>query len=109
MRVMQGEVFDVAVDIRKSSSTFRQSVGETLAAENKNQLWIPEGFAHGHLMLSDTAEFLHKTTDYYRPVSERMIRWNDPSIEIEWPFNDEPILAKKDQDASFIANAEVFA
>ncbi len=98
VRVVQGEVFDVAVDIRKDSPTFGQWVGEILSAENKRQLWIPEGFAHGFVTLSDTAEFLYKTTDYYAPEYEKGIAWNDPSINIEWPIIEELTLSPKDQN-----------
>jgi len=108
VRVVQGEVFDVAVDIRKSSSTFGQWVGETLTAENKKQLWIPEGFAHGFITLSATAEFLYATTQYYAPECERCIAWDDPTIGIDWPTNIEPLLSAKDQQGFLIQNAEVF-
>jgi dTDP-4-dehydrorhamnose 3,5-epimerase len=97
VRVVQGEVFDVAVDIRKDSPTFGQWVGEILSAENKRQLWIPEGFAHGFITLSDTTEFLYKTTDYYAPEYERCIMWNDTDIGINWPLNQTPKLSTKDQ------------
>lgn len=109
VRVVAGEVLDVAVDIRKTSSTFGQWVGITLSAENKRQLWIPEGFAHGFLVLSDSAEFLYKTTDYWRKDLERSIAWDDPSIGIEWPAGFSPVLSDKDQCASSLADAEVFA
>ena len=105
VRVIQGEVFDVVVDIRKSSPTFGQWVGDILSADNKKQLWMPEGFAHGFLVLSDTAEFLYKTTDYYAPEFERSIIWNDPDIAIKWPINGEPILSLKDQQAKTLAKA----
>ncbi|MFL1544877.1 dTDP-4-dehydrorhamnose 3,5-epimerase [Pseudomonas sp. O39] len=108
VRVVQGEVFDVAVDIRRSSATFGKWVGTYLSAENKHQLWVPEGFAHGFVVLSETAEFLYKTTDYYAPEYERSIRWNDPSLAIDWPFEGDVILAAKDASAKFIADAEVF-
>lgn len=97
VRVVQGEVFDVAVDIRKSSLTFGLWVGAKLSAENKQQMWIPEGFAHGFVTLSDTAEFLYKTTDYYSPEHERCIIWNDPDLEINWCNIETPILSNKDQ------------
>jgi dTDP-4-dehydrorhamnose 3,5-epimerase len=109
VRVVQGEVFDVAVDIRKNSPTFGQWVGEILSAENKRMLWIPEGFAHGFVVLSDTAEFLYKTTDYWAPEFERSIAWNDPAINIQWPLHGEPTLSAKDQQAQRLAEAEHFA
>ena len=96
VRVIAGEVFDVAVDIRQESPTFGQWVGEVLSAENKRQMWIPTGFAHGFLVLSDSAEFLYKTTDYYAPEYERCILWNDPDLRIAWPITGEPVLAAKD-------------
>jgi dTDP-4-dehydrorhamnose 3,5-epimerase len=97
VRVVQGEVFDVAVDIRKDSPTFGQWVGVILSAENKRQLWIPAGFAHGFITLSESAEFLYKTTDYYAPEYERCIAWNDPEIGINWPLDQTPVLSDKDQ------------
>ena len=97
VRVVQGAVFDVAVDIRKSSPTFGQWVGEILSAENKRQMWVPEGFAHGFVVLSDTAECLYKTTNYYAPEHERCIVWNDPAIALQWPIDGEPVLSAKDQ------------
>ena len=109
VRVVQGEVFDVAVDIRKSSATFGKWVGEVLSADNKKQLWVPEGFAHGFVVLSESAEFLYKTTDYYAPEHERSIVWNDLAIDIKWPINGEPILSAKDQQAKTLATAEHFA
>uniref|UniRef100_UPI003341A201 dTDP-4-dehydrorhamnose 3,5-epimerase n=1 Tax=Castellaniella defragrans TaxID=75697 RepID=UPI003341A201 len=109
VRVVVGEVFDVAVDIRKNSPSFGKWVGERLSAENKKQLWVPEGFAHGFVVLSDTAEFLYKTTDYYAPRFERGISWRDPAIGIEWPFAGEPLLSDKDKAAILLVNAEVFA
>ncbi len=108
VRVVEGEVFDVALDIRKSSPTFGQWVGEFLSAENKRMMWVPEGFAHGFIVLSEVAEFLYKTTDYYAPAYERSIIWNDPAIGIQWPVNDEPILSSKDQQAHTLATAEYF-
>lgn len=105
VRVVQGEVFDVVVDIRKSSPTFGQWVGELLSADNRRQLWIPEGFAHGFVTLSETAEFLYKTTDYYAPELERCIRWNDPVIGIKWPIDGNPVLSVKDQQAKPLAEA----
>jgi len=108
VRVVQGEVFDVAVDIRKGSPTFGRWVGEVLSADNNKQLWVPEGFAHGFLVLSDTAEFLYKTTNYYAPEFERSIIWSDPDIAIKWPLDVEPILSVKDQQAKTLATAEQF-
>ncbi|WP_260674651.1 dTDP-4-dehydrorhamnose 3,5-epimerase [Comamonas aquatica] len=109
VRVVQGEVFDVAVDLRKSSKTFGQWVGEILSAENKRQLWIPEGFAHGFIVLSETAEFLYKTTDYYAPAHERCLLWNDATLQIEWPQGILPTLSVKDAQGKAFAEAEVFA
>lgn len=108
VRVVQGEVFDVAVDIRKNSPTFGQWIGEILSAENKKQLWVPEGFAHGFVTLSETAEFLYKTTNVYAPTHERSILWNDPDLAIDWQFADEPLLSGKDQQAIRFKDAEVF-
>ena len=96
VRVVQGEVFDVAVDIRKGSKTFGLWVGQILSAENKKQLWVPPGLAHGFVVLSDTAEFLYKTTDYYAPAHERCIAWNDPDLAIDWQMQGEPLLSAKD-------------
>jgi len=109
IRVVAGEVFDVAVDIRKSSPTFGRWVGEILSAKNKRQLWVPEGFAHGFLTLSETAEFLYKTTNYYSPQFERCIAWDDKSLKIDWPIQGEPNLSKKDSQGSSLELAEVFA
>ncbi len=109
VRVVQGTVFDVAVDIRKDSPNFGQHVAMELSAENKRMLWIPEGFAHGFVVVSDTAEFLYKTTDYYAPEFERSIAWNDPAIGIQWPIQGEPALSAKDQQAKLLAEAEYFA
>ena len=108
VRVVQGEVFDVAVDIRRSSPTFGKWVGAVLSAENKNQLWIPPGFAHGFVTLSETAEFLYKTTDFYSPSSERCIAWDDLAIGIEWPIDSTPSLSGKDQLGLALADAELF-
>ncbi len=108
VRVVLGAVFDVAVDIRKSSPTFGQWVGEILTAENKNQLWIPEGFAHGFLTLSDTAEFLYKTTNYYAPEYERSILWSDPTLDIDWGTNCEPIISSKDMQGQLLEHSEKF-
>lgn len=108
VHVVQGEVFDVTVDLRKNSKTFGQWVGEILSAENKRQLWIPEGFAHGFVVLSDTAEFLYKTTDYYAPAHERCILWNDATLAIQWPAGIQPILSAKDAQGEPFIEAEVF-
>ncbi|NCP64763.1 MAG: dTDP-4-dehydrorhamnose 3,5-epimerase [Paraglaciecola sp.] len=111
VRVVQGSVFDVAVDLRRSSSTFGQWFGLELSAANQRQLWVPEGFAHGFYVLSDTAEFVYKCTDYYHPQSEISISWNDPSIAINWPLvNDQlPNLSAKDQHATAFVDAPTFA
>ena len=108
VRVVQGEVFDVAVDLRKHSKTFGQWVGIHLSAENKKQFWVPAGFAHGFVVLSETAEFLYKTTDYYAPQFERSIRWNDPKLAISWPISNDPLLSAKDANGTFFDDAEVF-
>ena len=108
VRVVQGAVFDVAVDIRKSSPNFGKWVGATLSADNKQQLWIPPGFAHGFVTLTDTAEFLYKTTDFYAPQCERSIAWNDSSIGIDWHYDAEPQLSAKDLLSAAFAVAEVF-
>ncbi|WP_395402526.1 dTDP-4-dehydrorhamnose 3,5-epimerase [Pseudoduganella sp. UC29_106] len=108
VRVTAGSVFDVAVDLRKSSPTFGKWFGIELSAENKRQLWIPPGFAHGFLVTSDAAEFLYKTTDYYAPQHERAILWNDPAIGIEWPLQGEPLLSGKDQKGALLAEADAF-
>lgn len=108
VRVVQGEVFDVAVDIRKDSPTFGQWIGEILSAENRKQLWVPEGFAHGFVTLSETAEFLYKTTNTYAPNHERSILWNDPDLAIDWQFQGEPLLSGKDQKAPFFKDADLF-
>ncbi|GAB7527802.1 dTDP-4-dehydrorhamnose 3,5-epimerase [Pseudomonas sp. 3A(2025)] len=108
VRVVQGEVFDVAVDIRRSSPTFGKWVGAVLSAQNNNQLWIPPGFAHGFITLSDTAEFLYKTTDFYSTQSERCIAWNDPEIGIEWPLDCAPQLSGKDQLGVALKDADLF-
>jgi dTDP-4-dehydrorhamnose 3,5-epimerase len=108
VRVAAGEVFDVAVDLRTSSPTFGKWVGEILSAENKRQLWVPEGFAHGFVVLSESAEFLYKTTDYYAPEFERSILWNDPAIGIRWPIDGEPQLSAKDTQGLTLDRAETF-
>lgn len=109
VRVVQGTVFDVAVDIRKSSPTFGLWVGEVLSAENKRQMWVPEGFAHGFVVISETAEFLYKTTDYYAPQHERCIAWNDSTLKVDWPIEKQPSLSGKDEQGQSFINAEVFA
>jgi dTDP-4-dehydrorhamnose 3,5-epimerase len=109
VRVIAGEAFDVAVDIRKSSPTFGKWVGVMLSAENKRLLWIPQGFAHGFVVLSESAEFLYKATDYYAPQHERSIVWNDPELAIDWPLQGEPILSQKDLKGKFLRDAETFA
>ena len=109
VRVVTGEVFDVAVDLRKHSPTFGRWTGITLSAESKLMLWIPKGFAHGFLVLSEFADFLYKTTDYYAPEHERCIIWNDPDIGISWPLTSEPTLAAKDKSGKRLAEVEVFA
>lgn len=108
VRVVSGSVFDVAVDIRKGSQTFGQWVGEILSAENKKQLWVPEGFAHGFVVLSESAEFLYKTTDYWSPEHERCIAWNDPTLAIGWPVSGTPSVSAKDAQGMAFAQAEVF-
>ncbi|ANF87599.1 dTDP-4-dehydrorhamnose 3,5-epimerase [Pseudomonas antarctica] len=108
VRVVSGEIFDVAVDIRKGSATFGQWVGEVLSAENKRQLWIPEGFAHGFVVLSESAELLYKSTDYYAPAHERCLAWDDPSLAIKWPIDGTPTLSEKDTKGQLLSAAEVF-
>lgn len=109
VRVVSGEIYDVAVDIRRNSATFGQWVGVTLSAENKRQLWVPGGFAHGFYVLSESADVLYKTTDYYSTHHERSILWNDPKLAIDWPLLEStPVLSAKDQQASHFAVAEVF-
>lgn len=109
VRVARGSVFDVAVDIRKGSPTFGQWVGVELSEDNHRQLWVPPGFAHGFLGLSDSDQFLYKTTDYYAPEHERCIAWNDPKIGIQWPSDVTPQLSAKDVAGQFFISAEVFA
>lgn len=110
VRVSAGEVYDVAVDVRRSSPNFGKWVGVHLSAENKRQLWVPEGFAHGFLVLSEYAEFLYKTTDYYAPAHERCIRWDDASLAIDWPLHElTPQLSAKDQQGLSLQDAETFA
>ena len=108
VRVTQGEVFDVAVDLRKSSPNFGKWEGVVLSADNKRQLWVPPGFAHGFVVTSDSAEFLYKTTDYYHPEFERSLLWSDPTVGIQWPVGITPLLAAKDAAATLLGNAEVF-
>jgi dTDP-4-dehydrorhamnose 3,5-epimerase len=110
VRVVVGEVFDVAVDLRRSSPNFGRWVGVHLSADNRRQLWVPAGFGHGFLVLSESAEFLYKTTDYYAPAHERCIAWDDPDLAIEWPLSmiGAPILSAKDAAGSRLANAEVY-
>jgi len=109
VRVVQGEVFDVAVDLRQSSPTFGQWVGVHLSADNHRQLWVPPGFAHGFVVLSDSAEFLYKTTDYWFPEHERSLLWNDPAVGIDWPHDGLPQLAAKDAAGRLLADADLFA
>ena len=109
VRVVAGEVYDVVVDIRRSSPTFGKWYGLHMSAENKKMLWIPEGFAHGFVVLSECAEFLYKTTDYWAPEHERCIRWNDPDLAIDWQISGEPVLSAKDQAGTSFRDAEVFA
>ena len=109
VRVIAGEVFDVAVDIRKGSPTFGQWVGEILSGENKKQLWVPAGFAHGFVTLSESAELLYKVTHYYAPAHERCIAWNDPAINIEWKIDMPPFLSAKDALGITLAQAELFS
>jgi dTDP-4-dehydrorhamnose 3,5-epimerase len=108
VRAVVGEVFDVAVDIRRSSPSFGQWFGAVLSAENKRQMWIPPGFAHGFCVTSDVAEFLYLTTEYYAPEHERCIRWNDPDLDIRWPLTAEPNVSAKDRDGRFFKEADLF-
>ncbi|KVW02435.1 dTDP-4-dehydrorhamnose 3,5-epimerase [Burkholderia cepacia] len=108
VRVVEGEVFDVAVDVRRSSPNFGKWVGVTLSADNHRQLWVPPGFAHGFLVVSESAQFLYKTTDYWFPEHERSIVWNDPDIGIAWPLDGEPLLAVKDAAGMRLMDAELF-
>ena len=109
VRVVRGRIFDVAVDLRKSKPTFGQWVGRELREDNHRQLWIPPGFAHGFLVLSEIADVLYKTTDYYAPENERCLIWNDPEVGIKWPLDGEPVLSPKDHLGLSLANAEGFA
>jgi len=108
VRVVAGEIFDVAVDVRRSSPTFGQWVGMTLSAENKRMAWVPPGFAHGFYVLSETAEVLYKASDYYAPQHERSLLWNDPALGIEWPLSGEPLLSDKDRKGIPLNEAEVY-
>ena len=109
VRVVAGEVYDVVVDLRRSSPTFGRWVGERLSADNHRMMWVPEGFAHGFLVLSERAEFLYKTTDYYAPEHERRLLWNDPALGIAWPLEGAPQLKAKDAEGAPLARAETFA
>ena len=109
VRVVRGSVFDVAVDVRRSSPNFGHWVGVELSEDNNRQLWVPPGFAHGFLVLSASADFLYKTTDYYAPEHERSVLWNDPAIGIDWPLLGEPLLSGKDKAGVLLKDAEVFA
>ncbi|RYF08662.1 MAG: dTDP-4-dehydrorhamnose 3,5-epimerase [Comamonadaceae bacterium] len=109
VRVVRGAVFDVAVDLRRASATFGQWVGAELTEDNQHQLWVPPGFAHGFVVLSDSADFLYKTTDYYAPQYERCIAWNDPDLAIDWRLDGEPSLSAKDAQGVALAAAEIFA
>jgi dTDP-4-dehydrorhamnose 3,5-epimerase len=108
VRVVAGEVFDVAVDLRRASPTFGRWVGERLSARDKRMLWIPEGFAHGFLVLSETAEFVYKTTEYYVPELDRSLLWNDPAVGVRWPMAGEPLLKPRDAQAPTLERAETF-
>mgnify|MGYP003604418352 CR=1 FL=1 len=108
VRVTAGEVLDVAVDIRRSSAHFGQWVAVRLSAQNHRQLWVPEGFAHGFVVLSEVAEFLYKTTDYYNPQAERCLRWDDPTLAIDWQLNEAPQLSAKDQAGQWLRDADLF-
>jgi len=108
LRCTAGEIFDVAVDIRRSSPTFGRWVGARLSGENKRQLWVPAGFAHGFLVLSDSADLLYKTTDYYAPEFDRCIGWNDPDLNIQWPLDGEPLLSDKDRQGRYFRDADLY-
>jgi dTDP-4-dehydrorhamnose 3,5-epimerase len=108
VRVVAGEVYDVAVDLRRSSPTFGRWVGERLSAANRRMMWVPEGFAHGFVVVSESAEFLYKTTDYYAPEHERTLLWNDPAIAVAWPLAGEPVLKPKDAQGAPLAQAQAF-
>ncbi|WP_280564594.1 dTDP-4-dehydrorhamnose 3,5-epimerase [Chromohalobacter sp. 48-RD10] len=108
VRVTRGEVFDVAVDLRKSSPTFGQWVGEVLTEKNQHQLWVPPGFAHGFYVMSDTADFQYKCTDFYAPKHERSIRWDDSTLAIDWPITADPLVSDKDRQGTWFKQAECF-
>ena len=110
VRVVQGAVFDVAVDMRKDSATFGQWVGEVLSAENKKQLWVPEGFAHGFYVMTESAEFVYKCTDYYAPEFDRSLKWDDADVGIDWPLVDgkQPLVSEKDENGKSFAEADTF-
>ncbi|MCS4534149.1 dTDP-4-dehydrorhamnose 3,5-epimerase [Neisseria montereyensis] len=108
VRVVAGSIFDVAVDLRRTSPTFKHWVGVELSAENKRQLWVPEGFAHGFYVLGESAELVYKCTDYYNPQAEHSLLWNDPAINISWPLKNQPILSNKDADGKTLADAVLF-
>jgi len=108
VRAGSGEIFDVAVDLRKGSPTFGRWVGERLSAENRRMLWIPPRFAHGFVVLSESAELLYKASDFYAPEGERSLLWNDPALGIDWPFEGEPILSEKDRLGKLLAESEVY-
>jgi len=108
VRVTSGRVYDVAVDLRKSSSSFGRWAGVELSEDNYRQIWVPPGFGHGFLVLSERADFLYKTTDYYAPEAERCIRWDDPDIGIEWPLKEDPVVSGKDKQGVFLRDAEVY-
>lgn len=108
VRAVAGEVYDVVVDLRRSSPTFGRWVGERLSAENRRMLWVPEGFAHGFVVTSERAEFLYKTTDYYAPEHDRTLLWNDPALAIDWPVEGEPLLKPRDAAGTPLARAETF-
>lgn len=109
VRVIAGEVYDVAVDLRKSSPTFGRHVGAVLSSENKRVFWVPPGFAHGFLVLSDMAEFVYKCTEYYAPEHDRSLLWNDPALAIQWPIEGDPELSEKDKAAKYLSQAEVYS
>jgi dTDP-4-dehydrorhamnose 3,5-epimerase len=110
VRVVQGAIFDVTVDMRKNSATFGQWVGQVLSAENKKQLWVPEGFAHGFYVMTESAEFVYKCTDYYAPEFDRSLKWDDPEVGIDWPLVDgkQPLVSEKDENGKSFAEADTF-